>query len=562
MGALYFIILLGVLIFVHEFGHFICAKVFRVKVLKFSLGFGPRLVGFRWGETEYRVSAVPLGGYVKLLGEGAEGGDGVPSEVPEDERARAPADAGRALLDKPLWQRTIIYLGGPAMNLVFPVLIYFAVLLGRDTIAPASVGTVFAGTPAARAGLRPGDVIVAVGGERTYGFDDVVDIVEDSAGEPLEFRIRRGDDEFVRTITPARATSVIPILGVVDEVGRIGVSPYYSASILGPPGAEAERLGLRAFDEIVSVSGRRVRRLIDLERARVPADGRLDVRLLRGNPVPTGLGTVFLAAAERLELQAERDGSVAAALHAARSDLVVSRVRPGEAAAAGGLRPGDRLLRLDGKPLATWGDVRLAPETDKAGPHEFAVERDGRETKLTVDVRAETYRDLLGQELQRYSLGFSGYQRSRQDDPVPNPNRVSRALHDSLAEAWNVIRLTGLGIAAIFQGRVSFETIGGPGLIYEVAAQSGEAGAVPFLWAMALISINLGLLNLLPIPVLDGGQIVMFGIEAVRRRPLGRRTKEIAQTVGLVLILMLVALAIRNDIARWWTEITGFFGCG
>lgn len=567
---LFFIILLGVLIFVHELGHFLWAKIFGVKVLKFSLGFGRRLVGFRRGETEYLVSAIPLGGYVKMLGEGPEGGDGVDASAPDDPEARRPEDAGRALTDKPLWQRAVIIVGGPTMNLAFPILIYFVVLLGRDTLLPPSIGTVFAGTPAAEAGLQPGDVILEVDGTKVHGFEDVVAEVEDRPGEPLEFRIRRGDREFTRTITPAATEEVIPILGFVNEVGRIGVSPYYRAPILGPIAPDqavaasagtAEPLDLQPFDEIVAVDGRRIRRHIDLERSRVGSAGTLEVGLLRGAPVLTGLGTLFVAEAVRLSARAPAGTPLDRALGVTSSDLVVSRVRPGSPADRGGLRVGDRLLRLDDKPLVTWLDVQLVPERDAAGPHTFLVARDGRELPVTVDLQPEIWRDPFGQEHQRFSLGIGGYTRSLTDDPVPNPNRVSRAFFGAFDETRDGIRLTALGFAAIFQGRIGVDTIGGPLLIFDVAAQSAEAGAVSFLGAMALISINLGLLNLLPIPILDGGQLLFFAIEALRRRPLGRKFKERAQFVGLVLILALVALALRNDIARWWNDILGWFGC-
>ena len=153
---LFFIILLGVLIFVHELGHFMWAKIFGVKVLKFSLGFGRKLVGFRRGETEYLLSAIPLGGYVKMLGESAAGGDGVSDEVPEDSEVRTPEDRGRALADKPLWQRSIILVGGPVMNLIFPLFIYFFVLLGRDTIGPPPSAPSSPAPPPPRPACGPG----------------------------------------------------------------------------------------------------------------------------------------------------------------------------------------------------------------------------------------------------------------------------------------------------------------------------------------------------------------------------------------------------------------------
>jgi regulator of sigma E protease len=170
-------------------------------------------------------------------------------------------------------------------------------------------------------------------------------------------------------------------------------------------------------------------------------------------------------------------------------------------------------------------------------------------------IRGEPFVDSLGQEHERHEIGAGGYNRASFDDPIPNPNRIGRAFHGALAETANVIHLTALGFVAIFSGKVSVETIGGPVLIFDVAAQSADAGAGAFLYMMALISINLGLLNLLPIPVLDGGHLIFLAVEAIRRKPLSNRVREVAQTVGLVLILLLVALALRNDIARKWTAL-------
>jgi S1-C subfamily serine protease len=162
---------------------------------------------------------------------------------------------------------------------------------------------------------------------------------------------------------------------------------------------------LQAFDEVVTLDGKRVRRLIDLERTAAPPDGRVDVGLLRAAPRSTGLGTVFVAAALQLRLAAAPGRPIAEALRVTTSDLVVSCVDPGSAADLGGLQVGDRLLDLDGKPLVTWMDTRLSPETDPAGKHTLRVSRGGRELTVTIDLRPETFRDPLGQEQQRYALG-------------------------------------------------------------------------------------------------------------------------------------------------------------
>jgi regulator of sigma E protease len=557
IDILFFVILLGVLIFVHELGHFLLAKAFGVKVFKFSLGFGPRLVGFRKGETEYLLSAVPLGGYVKMLGESGSGGDGEDDTVPDDPEARRPEDVGRALTDKPRWQRALIMAGGPVMNLLFPILLYFVVLLGRNEIAPPSIGTVLPGTPAAEAGLLPGDRVLAIDDETIYGFEDLVDLVEDSPGETLAFRVRRGEETLDLRITPKATDKVLPVIGSVGEVGRIGVAPYYRAAVLGHPGPGAPA-GIETFDEIVALDGTPVRRYLDLERHETGASGRLDVGLLRGAPVAVGLGTLVLAAPHRVVVPAAPGTPAAEAIAATPAELVVSRVTPGGAAAKAGLRPGDLLLALDGKPLIGWHDVQLESGSDVEGEHTLLVAR-GDAPPLTLQpvIRGEPFVDSLGQEHERHEIGAGGYNRASFDDPIPNPNRIGRAFHGALAETANVIHLTALGFVAIFSGKVSVETIGGPVLIFDVAAQSADAGAGAFLYMMALISINLGLLNLLPIPVLDGGHLIFLAVEAIRRKPLSNRVREVAQTVGLVLILLLVALALRNDIARKWTALFG-----
>src|SRR3954454_2902192 len=173
--------LLGVLILVHELGHFVFAKLFDVKVLRFSLGFGPRLFGFTWGETEYRLSLVPLGGFVRLLGEH-------PAE------AISPRDRPRALGTKPLWQRYTIVIAGPVFNLVLPLLIYLVHYAGQRTLLPPTLGTVLPDYPAAAAGLVPGDTVEAIDGKRIRYGEELEDEIAHGPTRPRRFEIRRGTD--------------------------------------------------------------------------------------------------------------------------------------------------------------------------------------------------------------------------------------------------------------------------------------------------------------------------------------------------------------------------------
>ena len=168
------VILLGALILVHELGHFACARLFHVKVLRFSLGFGPRLFGFTWGETEYRLSLIPLGGFVRLLGED-------PAE------AIAPRDRPRALVAKPLWQRYTVVIAGPMFNLVLPLLIYFVHYAGQRTLLPPTLGTVLPDYPAAAAGLLPGDSVEAIDGKRIRYWEELEDVIAKEPGRTRRF---------------------------------------------------------------------------------------------------------------------------------------------------------------------------------------------------------------------------------------------------------------------------------------------------------------------------------------------------------------------------------------
>jgi regulator of sigma E protease len=280
MTIVYFIILIGVLIFVHELGHFLFAKLFDVKVLRFSLGFGPRAGGFRRGETDYVVAWVPLGGYVKMLG-----------EDPKDEIK--PEDQGRAFNQKPLWQRYIIVLAGPAFNLIFPIFIYFVFFAAQTHMTPSVVGKVFPGQPAEEAGLRPGDRVVTIDGNPVRYWEDLQGLISDHAGEPLRFTVERDGQSFERYITP-REQVTRNRLDMEERVGRIGVSPRFELAQVGisNPTSPAARAGLRTGDIITSANGVRVDRWSQLQKLLdenlLPATRAFDQPLLRSARARTG----------------------------------------------------------------------------------------------------------------------------------------------------------------------------------------------------------------------------------------------------------------------------------
>ncbi len=347
-----FVIVLGALIFVHEFGHFIFAKLFGVRVLKFSLGFGNKLVGRQWGETEYLISAFPLGGYVKMYGE-------QPGEVISTQ------EADRSFVHKPVWQRFCIVFAGPLFNLLFAVALFHGIYA-------------------------------------LHGLPEPVDTT------------------------------------------RIG------------------------------------------------------------------------------------------------------QVTPGSAAAKAGLKKGDILLAIDGHPVTTWEQVSELIRTSGGRRLRLRISRDGREQTVIAKPVMEKVKNLFGEEEgQRYMLGIVRA-------PEVRFNKVSfiEAGKAALEETWSLITLTIMGIVKILQHVVPASELGGPIRIAQIAGQQLEAGWMNLVYFMGLLSINLGILNLLPVPVLDGGHLVFLTVEAIRRRPLSPQVMEVSQRIGMALLGTLMLFVFYNDIFR------------
>ncbi|MDD5307646.1 MAG: RIP metalloprotease RseP [Deltaproteobacteria bacterium] len=540
-ALVFFIILIGVLVLVHEGGHFLFAKLFKVKVHVFSMGFGPKLAAVRRGETEYRLSAIPVGGYVKMLGED-------PSEE------LGPEDRGRAFGDKPRWQRLVIILGGPCMNLIFPLFLHFGAGLTMTKVVPPEVGTVLPGSPAFEAGLRPGDRVESVGGKRIGSFDDLIAAVAPRPGVPLRFEVRRGKTLFTRTITPAPLEERV-LLDVKERVGRIGIGPSYLAAQVGveDPGSPAGKAGLRTFDVVVSANGRPLTRYVELEKVLVAAAGHsvgLVVRRLAPDAKPP-LETALEKGKRSLILVVPADAHSLADLGIGPSADFVAYVAPGGAADKIGLARGDRLESLDGRTYPM-GQVFDAIEREPERTWRLSFSREGqsfeRSYKPAFHPAGEAGK--LGPAPGVYDKGFWGMAAAVAPVPVPNPALVRSALSFAATETANGFKVMFLGFKLLFQGKVSVRTLGGPIMIGQLAGRAGEAGALSFLWIMALISVNLGLINLFPIPVLDGGQILLIGVESLLRKPLSRLLKERIMLVGVAMILALLVFATWNDIAR------------
>jgi len=423
-NVLAFAFALGVIIVVHEAGHLMVAKAFGVRVLTFSVGFGRRLWGFRRGETEYRISAVPLGGYVRLGGEN-------PDEVTGDPRE---------FLNKPRWQRILVYLAGPAMNVLLAIVLFAALfMVGIEVMnlpdMPPLIGGVEEASSAAQAGLRRGDLILRVKGEPVDNWQDVALALLGSPEKPVPLVIRRDGKILQATVTPRRV-------------------PKYEM------------------------------------------------------------------------------GDFAGLLPSLRPQII--QVFSGEPAAAAGFRPGDEVRAVDGRPIA---DSLAFVEAIGQRPGqrvEVQVVRDGKPLTLAVVPKDQGGTGKIGVQ-----IGF--FQRYG----------PARAVVESVRYNVQMVRDTFKILGKIFSRELSPRgALAGP---IEIAAQSGAAARSGFkylLHLMGFISISIAIMNLMPIPILDGGQIFILLVEGVIRRDLSLRLKEMISQVGFVMILLLMFVVIYFDLMK------------
>jgi regulator of sigma E protease len=440
-----FVVVIGILILIHELGHFFVARWCGVGVERFSIGFGPVLLRRRGKETEYVLSAIPMGGYVKMMGE----------ESPMEGGAALPFDPKKAFALKPLWARFLIVFAGPGMNLVLAAVIFAAVLatVGRP-VWPAVVGKVSESTPAAAAGLRTGDVITAVTGTPIRYWEDLERAVAESNGRPLALSVRRGQSEQTLTVTPRRKPVTDPIFKEQREVWDIGAGPQLVPQISSvAPDSPAANAGLQAGDVVVAVAGQPVYTPEDLVEA---------IRTHAGKP---------------LDLTVERDGK--RLTPSVVPDAVKDKTPTGEEIVVGKIQAG----------IAT-----------KA-------------------VRFEPYNPVL-------AVGY-GVQRT-----------------------WDMTVLTVKGLWKLVSRQIDSSNIGGPIQIATEAGRQAKEGMGSLALFTAIISVNLAVLNLLPVPMLDGGHLFFFVIEAIMGRPLSVKKREAAQQLGFVLLMLLMVYALWNDLNR------------
>ena len=540
MAVVYFLVLVGVLVAIHEFGHFVAAKLLDFKVTRFSIGFGQPLVRVRRGETEYQIALVPIGGYVRILGEDPT--DDVP-----------PEDARRAFNRKPLWQRLVVVFAGPAANFLLPVVIYFVSFAGHSELPAAVIGDVVASSPAARAGFEPGDRILSVDGDPVRYWEDVEAIVDRRVGRQLRFRVRRSGRVLERDVAPIEVAGQASD-GTARREGWIGITqaPFLPQVGVLDPASPAGRARLATGDRIAGIDGRRIDTWTELRRELAGPPRVMRVAYFRARPL-RGLGIV-LYHPDQTSLAAEQTfghgGGVEHGLHPV--DLFVDRVEPGSPAGRAGIRPGDLLSSLDGEPIPHWLvlERRLRGRPD----HSFQVgwRRAGVDGEMTASVRQlhRTRTDEYGNRSDTLVFGAApSFERGR-GEMIEIDGRLRYAATHAVERTVEAIGVMASGLGSILRGQSPSE-VGGPIMMFQVAAASGRQGWEALFFMIALVSISVGLINLLPVPVLDGGHILLFAVEAIRGRPLSTRARGRITLVGLAVVGLIAILALRNDLVRY-----------
>ena len=546
MSVIYFLLLVGVLVVIHEAGHFIAAKLLDVKVQRFSFGYGRPLVRAQVGETEYQIAVFPIGGYVRILG------------IEGDDPANK-ADAGRSLASRPMWQRLVIILAGPAANLLLPIVIYFAFYAGHTMVGAPVIGDVLDNGVAQRAGLEPGDRVVEIDVSAVRYWEDVEHRVRSAPGKELHMRVQRGSKVFERYLTPIEETVWSKDRdGKSSLQGRVGVTYAPFVPLVGVIDAQspAARSGLRTHDLVISIDGQPVRNWSDVQHHLGKLARRTSLVYFRGSELP-GIPAVELLAPGFADLvpDSELDQTLKRSSYTGieHAEMFVARVDPGSPADSAGLKTGDLIVSLDDKPVAHWIDLdqRLQAEPTKTFKVTWKRAAAGGKTEMHSAELTQVWRkelDDYDHTITRLVFGAHNDVDRGTGAMTPVEGRFGYAFGKALERTGDTIRTMVTGFFQILGGDKPSEAVSGPLSLYHITKGASDQGWDAFWLMIALISINLGLINLLPIPMLDGGHLLVFGVEGVRRKPLSQKARVRIQQAGLVLIVLITILASRNDV--------------
>ncbi len=543
----WFLLFITVLVFVHELGHFLVAKWCGVRVLKFSIGMGPRVVSLRRGDTEYAISLLPIGGFVKMLGDlpGAE---------------IAPEEAPYAFNNKKVWQRAAIVAAGPVFNFVLALFVYFGMFTGQQTFEATRIGSATVGGPAWSGGLRPGDTILAIDGQKPRDYYELRELIGARPNATITIAYERDGEQRVANVT-TRAHDEANVFQEREARGRIEVNNRYVQPVVAivDKDGPAAVAGIQTGDRIMTVDGKEVAAWHEVRGLLASADGPVCLGIRRDeqvfdltvNPVApeTTLGNDLLSAADR---KSGYTGLVS-------KESTLARVEEGTPAAAADLRVGDRVIAVtthdkDGnattKPVNTLTlDLMMASDAHDAITLTIQRGREvaTREVKFAEREEKDDFKNVRRSQV----FGAAGdpaatgvYTMARKVGPIEGFKRAVAHVGDDMT-------LIVKGIAKIASGQLPMDSMGGPIMLFVIAEKSANSGLTEFLTMLAVISVNLGLINLVPVPVLDGGHLMFLAMEAIRRRPPSVRVREVANVVGLVMLLMLMVLVFKNDIVRF-----------
>ncbi len=565
-------VLLGILIVFHELGHFLFAKMLGVKVLVFSVGFGPKLVGIKIGDTEYRLSAIPLGGYVRMFGESLE------EELTDAEKKMS-------FMHQAIWRKSLIAVAGPLFNFILPIVLFFGLIVGHEQIFIPRIGTLLPGSVAEKAGLLPDDKILAVDGKNISSFSEMAEIVAEHPARELKLTIERTNEKgeshrVVIPITPEAKPSSNP-LEKDKLVGRIGVMPAIEQPIVVLTAASAlKSTALRDYDEIIEIDGKAIasaRALVaalddmwpgSVLKARRAKDGALEefqvkvpnlglqavsasepiIKNLRPEPAPEAIEMQIANTKELLQVEAKsllKNWGVAPA----KSSIV--QVSEGGIAASLGLVPGDRVIAINGERLLSSVHLQQNLLQNSAAPQVLGIMSHKGEALVIIFSLPDHIEENLKLDADLASIfGLTMPEVFKAGEAIERQVGPLEALKRATVQTYSIVAMTGKSLWLLVKGDVPASQVGGPIQLFDVAQQAANKGLAYYLFIMCLLSVNLGLLNLLPIPALDGGHLLLFGIEAIQRKPLTIKTRAIATQMGVALLLCVMGLAIFNDISR------------